>query len=94
MAQSNFQLADYIAGFATAANSAQEIMSQGESPMAIASFRFKFNVTADFESKGEMHGDVSCRVTPVTMKDQVMLDYKEHMGIEIECTLVSTIAAL
>lgn len=94
MDQKGFHLSDYIAGFAIAAASAQDVLSKGENPMVIKSFRFKFNVTADFKSKAGSNGQVDCRVKPLKVKDQMMTDYKEYMGIEIECTLVSTFGDL
>ncbi len=78
-------LSSYIASFAGAAAQAQKLMSTQAQPMTIKEYRFKINISADFHAKPE--GDVGLEIWNLSMKDKFFLDYKEEMGIEVECTL-------
>jgi hypothetical protein len=78
-------LSSYIVSFASAAQAAQELMSTLKRPMTIKEYRFKVNISADFHTKEE--GDVGLNIWDLTMKDKLFMDYKEELGIEVECTL-------
>ena len=80
------QLSTYIVAFAGAARAAQALMSSGTDPMTIKEYGFKINITADFEAKSET--DVGLNIWRVSLKEKLTLDYKEHMGIDITCTIV------
>jgi hypothetical protein len=80
------QLSTYITSFAGAARTAQAIMSTGDDPMTIKEFKFKVNITADSDIKSTT--DVSFNVWRVTVKDKLTMDFKEHMGITVDCTIV------
>jgi hypothetical protein len=84
-------LSSYIVSFAGAAQAAQKLMSTHEQPMTIKEYRFKVNITADFEAKPE--GDIGLNIWNLSMKDKLFLDYKEEMGIEVECTLAPSLVA-
>ncbi|MDD9950190.1 MAG: hypothetical protein OXT67_01370 [Zetaproteobacteria bacterium] len=86
MADKTMQLSKYITSFAAAARSAQAVMSSGTDPMTIKEYKFKVNITADSEIKSET--DVGLNVWRVSIKEKLTLDYKEHMGIDVECTIV------
>jgi hypothetical protein len=77
-------LSTYIVSFAGAAQEAQKLMSTQSQPMTIKEYRFKVNISADFHAKPE--GDVGLNVWDLSMKDKLFLDYKEELGIEVECT--------
>lgn len=79
------KLSTYIIAFAGAAKVAQQEMSSGMDPMTIAEYRFKVNITSDFEAKSET--DVSMNIWRVSVKEKLTLDYKEHMGITVDCTI-------
>lgn len=83
--QSAAQLSTYIVAFAGAARIAQRLMSTGMDPMTIAEYYFEVNITADFEMKSET--DVSLNVWRMNIKEKLTLDYKEHMGITVKCTI-------
>ncbi len=78
-------LSSYILSFAGAAQAAQELMSTQRQPMTIKEYRFKVNISADFHTKEE--GDVGLNIWDLSMKDKLFLDYKEELGIVVECTL-------
>ena len=80
------QLSSYIVSFAGAARAAQAVMSTGEDPMTIKEYKFSTNITADSEIKNTT--DVSLNVWRVTLKDKLTMDFKEHMGITVDCTIV------
>ena len=80
------QLSTYIVSFAGAARAAQSLMSTGADPMTIKEFKFNVNITADTEIKNET--DVSLNVWRLSVKDKLTMDFKEHMGITVECTVV------
>jgi hypothetical protein len=84
-------LSSYIVSFAGAAQAAQALMSTQEQPMTIKEYRFKVNISADIHAKPE--GDVGLNVWDLTMKDKLFLDYKEEMGIEVECTMMPSLIA-
>jgi hypothetical protein len=89
-AQSIDTLSSYIVSFANAAAKAQQALSRQDEPMTIKQYRFKVNITADFEAKPD--GEVSVKVAHMDMKDKLFFDYKESMGIELECTIGPGIA--
>ena len=80
------QLSTYITSFAGAARTAQAMMSTGADPMTIKEFKFNVNITADSDIKKET--DVSLNVWRVSIKDKLTMDFKEHMGITVDCTIV------
>ena len=80
------QLSQYIVSFAGAARAAQALMSSGADPMTIKEYKFKVNITADSEVKSET--DVGLNVWRVSLKEKLTMDYKDHMGIEVDCTIV------
>jgi outer membrane protein W len=79
------QLSTYIIAFAGAARTAQRLMSSGMDPMTIAEFYFEVNLTTDFEIKSET--DVSLNIWRMSIKEKLTLDYKEHMGLTVKCTI-------
>lgn len=83
--QSAAQLSSYIIAFAGAARTAQKLMSSGMDPMTIAEFYFDVNITADFEIKSET--EVSLNIWRMSIKEKLTLDYKEHMGLTVKCTI-------
>ncbi|WNG17565.1 hypothetical protein [Cystobacter fuscus] len=83
--QSAAQLSTYIIAFAGAARTAQRLMSSGMDPMTIAEYYFEVNLTADFEVKSET--EVSLNIWRMNIKEKLTLDYKEHMGITVKCTI-------
>lgn len=80
------KLSHYITSFAGAAREAQQLMSTGMDPMTIKEYKFKVNITADTDVKSET--DVSLNVWRVSLKEKLTMDYKSHMGIDVECTIV------
>ena len=54
--------------------------------MTIKEYKFKVNITADSEVKSET--DVGLNVWRVSLKEKLTMDYKDHMGIEVDCTIV------
>ncbi len=85
MPASAVQLSAYIIAFAGAARVAQKLMSSGEDPMTIAEYDFKINITSDFHLNSET--DVSLNIWRVSLKEKLTLDYKEHMGITVNCII-------
>ncbi|MBN8232602.1 hypothetical protein JYK02_34300 [Corallococcus macrosporus] len=83
--QSAAQLSTYIIAFAGAARTAQRLMSSGMDPMTIAEYYFEVNLTSDFEIKSET--DVALNVWRMSIKEKLTLDYKEHMGLTVKCTI-------
>jgi hypothetical protein len=83
--QSAAQLSHYIIAFAGAARTAQKLMSTGMDPMTIAEYYFEVNITSDFELKSET--DVSLNIWRMSIKEKLTLDYKEHMGVTVKCTI-------
>lgn len=83
--QSAAQLSSYIIAFAGAARTAQKLMSSGMDPMTIAEFYFDVNITADFEIKSET--EVALNIWRMSIKEKLTLDYKEHMGLTVKCTI-------
>ncbi|GMU06400.1 MULTISPECIES: hypothetical protein [Corallococcus] len=83
--QSAAQLSAYIIAFAGAARTAQRLMSSGMDPMTIAEYYFEVNLTSDFEIKSET--DVALNVWRMSIKEKLTLDYKEHMGLTVKCTI-------
>ncbi|NOK21891.1 MULTISPECIES: hypothetical protein [Corallococcus] len=83
--QSAAQLSSYIIAFAGAARTAQRLMSSGMDPMTIAEYYFEVNLTSDFEIKSET--DVALNVWRMSIKEKLTLDYKEHMGLTVKCTI-------
>ena len=92
MADEADRLSNYIVSFASAARDAQKAMSSGDQPMSIKEYRFKINITADFEAKDD--GDLTMNVWRISLKDKLLTDYKESMGIEVDCTMVPAPFAL
>ena len=80
------QLSNYIIAFAGAARVAQAEMSSGMDPMTIKEFKFNVNISADSDVKSET--DVALNVWRVSVKEKLTLDFKEHMGITVEATIV------
>lgn len=78
-------LSSYIISLAGAASIAQKEMSTLADPMTIAQYTFKVNITSDFEVKSET--DVALNVWRVNLKEKLSMDYKEHIGITVECTI-------
>jgi hypothetical protein len=81
-------LSAMIIAFAGAARTAQALMSTGNDAMSIKEFKFKINLTTDFEVSSET--DVTCKVWNVSVAEKLNVDWKEHMGLEIECALAPT----
>ncbi len=86
MAAKAAQLSHYIVAFAGAARVAEAEMSSGMDPMTIKEFRFKVNITADSEVKSTT--DVALNVWRLSIKEKLSLDFKDHMGIAVDCTIV------
>ena len=61
-------------------------MSSGADPMTIKEYTFKVNLTTDYEAKSET--DISLNIWRLSIKQKLTLDYKEHMGLDISCTIV------
>jgi hypothetical protein len=85
MADAN-NLSKYIVAFAGAARSAQEQLSTTAQPMEIKEYRFKVSLAADIDATSDR--DISLKVTSLSLHDKLVTDYKEHLGIQLECTLV------
>lgn len=85
MAGEAVKLSEYIIAFAGAAKVAQKEMSSGMDPMTIGEYRFKVNITSDFDVKSET--DVSMNVWRLSVKEKLTMDYKEHMGITVDCVI-------
>ena len=80
------QLSNYIIAFAGAAKVAQKLMSDGEDPMTIKEYTFKVNITADLDINSQT--DVALNIWRMSIKQKLTMDYKEHMGIDVTCTIV------
>lgn len=80
------KLSTYITAFAGAARVAQQEMNSGMDPMTIKEFKFNVNITADSDITNTT--DVSLNVWRVTVKDKLTMDFKDHMGITVDCTIV------
>lgn len=83
--QSAAQLSTYIVAFAGAARTAQKLMSTGMDPMTISEYYFEVNLTADFNINSVT--DVGLTFSRITLSEKLTLDYKEHMGITVKCTI-------
>jgi hypothetical protein len=81
-------LSGMIVAFAGAASTAQHLMSTGNDAMTIKEFKFKINLTTDLDVSSET--DISCKVWNVSVAEKLKVDWKEHMGLEVECTLAPT----
>jgi hypothetical protein len=82
------ELSGYITAMATSARVAQQVLSVGTDPMTVREFKFKVNISADFEVKSET--DVGLNIWKLSIHEKLTIDYKTHWGIEIECTIVPT----
>ena len=80
------QLSHYIVAFGGAARVAEAEMSSGMDPMTIKEFRFKVNITADMDIKSTTN--VALNVWRLSVKEKLSLDFKDHMGITVDCTIV------
>jgi len=84
------ELSGYITAMAVSARVAQAVLSAGTDPMTVREFKFKVNISADFGIQSET--DVSLNVWILSIKEKLTIDYKEHWGLEIECSIVPTFA--
>jgi hypothetical protein len=79
-------LSGYIVAFAGAARVAQAAMTTPTDPMTIKEYTFKINITADFQITSVT--DVSLNIWRLSISEKLTMDYKEHMGIDVSCTIV------
>ncbi|KIL35170.1 hypothetical protein SD71_16225 [Cohnella kolymensis] len=80
------QLSGAIVAFAGAAKVAQKLMSDGEDPMTIREYTFTANLATDITINNQL--DVGLNISRLTLKDKLTIDYKEHWGLEVKCTIV------
>jgi len=81
-------LSAMIVAFAGAARTAQALMSTGNDAMSIKEFKFKVTLSTDLDINSET--DITCKVWNVSVAEKLKVDWKEHMGLEIECALAPT----
>ncbi len=82
------ELSGYITAMAVSARVAQAVLSAGTDPMTVKEFKFKVNISADFQVTSET--DVSLNIWVLSIKEKLTIDYKSHWGLEIDCTIVPT----
>jgi hypothetical protein len=80
------QLSNAIVSFAGAARAAQKILSSGEDPMSIKEYTFTANLTTDFTLNDQT--DVGLNLWRLSIKEKITIDYKQHWGLEVKCTIV------
>ncbi|MFB5679070.1 hypothetical protein ACE3NQ_29575 [Paenibacillus terreus] len=80
------ELSGAIVSFAGAAKAAQKVMASGEDPMTIKEYSFTANLTTDFNINNQT--DVGLTYWRMSLKDKLTIDYKEHWGLEVKCTIV------
>lgn len=78
-------LSAYIVSFATSAVMAQKIMSQGNDPMTIAEFKFKINISAEYNVETTTEAQMS--IWRTNMNIATTLSSTKSFGVEIECTI-------
>jgi hypothetical protein len=86
------ELSGYITAMATSARVAQAILSAGTDPMTVREFKFHVNISADFEINSQT--DVGLNISVLSIKEKITIDYKDHWGLEIDCTIVPTFATV
>jgi len=86
MPVSTVLLSGVITAMATSAVAAKVIMSGWADPMTIKEFTFKVNISSDFNINSAT--DLSLDIWRVSIKEKLTIDYKEHWGLEITCTIV------
>jgi hypothetical protein len=84
------ELSGYIVSMAVSARVAQAVLSAGTDPMTVKEFKFKANISADFEIESQT--DVALNIWVLSIQEKLKVDYKSHWGLEIEATIVPTFA--
>lgn len=83
-------MASYIVAMGAAARVAQATMSAGANPMIIKEFRFDVNVNVEYSFESET--DISLNIFVLSVDQKVTVGYKAEWGLEIECTIIPTVA--
>ena len=83
-------LSGFITAMAASARIAQAVLSAGTDPMTVREFKFKVNISADFNVTSET--DIGLNVWVLSIKEKLTIDYKSHWGLEIDCAIVPTFA--
>jgi hypothetical protein len=73
---------------ATSARVAQAILSAGTDPMTVKEFKFHVNISADLNVNSQT--DVGLNVWVLSINEKLTIDYKNHWGLEGDCTIVPT----
>ncbi len=83
------QMSGYITAMAASARVAQSLLSSGPDPMTIKEFKFDVNLSTDFDIQSQT--DVTLKIWRLSITEKITVDYKNHWGLTISCTIVPTV---